>query len=89
MASLQSGSNWSRIVVGITDSKKVFQNHRRTTISFLTLGPHGHPLVKEDVEQYPTGHSGKGAHAGYGKQWIETLKAAIEVIPNPSSTSCC
>jgi hypothetical protein len=29
------------------------------------------------------GHAGKGAHAGYGKQWIETLKAAIEVIPNP------
>jgi hypothetical protein len=27
--------------------------------------------------------AGKGAHAGYGKQWIETLKAAIEIIPNP------
>jgi hypothetical protein len=26
---------------------------------------------------------GKGAHAGYGKQWIETLKATIEVFPNP------
>jgi len=34
-------------------------------------------------------------HAGYGKQWIETLKAAIEVIPDPlhavkdgASTGC-
>jgi hypothetical protein len=27
--------------------------------------------------------SEKDSHAGYGKQWIETLKAAIEVIPNP------
>jgi hypothetical protein len=25
-----------------------------------------------------TGH----AHAGYGKEWIETLNAAIEVIPD-------
>jgi hypothetical protein len=23
------------------------------------------------------------AHAGYGKRWFETLKAAVEVIPNP------
>jgi len=35
---------------------------------------------------YLTGHAGKGAHAGYGKQWIETLKAAIEIIPNPLPT---
>jgi hypothetical protein len=28
-------------------------------------------------------NAGNGAHAGYGKQWIETLKAAIEVIPDP------
>jgi hypothetical protein len=40
-------------------------------------------LVKDDVERYLTGHARKGAHAGYGKQWIETLKATIEVIPNP------
>jgi hypothetical protein len=35
------------------------------------------------VERYLLGHAGKGAHAGYGKQWIETLKGAIEIIPNP------
>jgi hypothetical protein len=28
-------------------------------------------------------HGRGDAHAGYGKQWVETLKAAIEVIPNP------
>jgi hypothetical protein len=39
--------------------------------------------VKEDVERYLTGHARKGAHAGYGKQWIETLKAAIQVILDP------
>jgi hypothetical protein len=39
--------------------------------------------VNEDVECYLTGHARKGAHAGYSKQWIDTLKAAIEIIPNP------
>jgi hypothetical protein len=39
--------------------------------------------VKEDAERHLTGHARKGAHAGYGNQWIETLKAAIEIIPNP------
>ena len=48
--------------------------------------PDGSPAVKEDVERYLLGHAGKGAHAGYGKQWIETLKAAIEIIPNPLLT---
>ena len=42
-----------------------------------------HPLSKEDIERYILGHAGKGAHAGYGKRWFETLKAAVEVIPNP------
>jgi|SRR5258706_11588095 hypothetical protein len=41
------------------------------------------PAVKEDIERYILGHAGKGAHAGYGKRWFETLKAAVEVIPNP------
>jgi hypothetical protein len=45
--------------------------------------PDGSPAVKEDVERYILGHAGKGAHAGYGKRWFETLKAAVEVIPNP------
>jgi hypothetical protein len=48
-----------------------------------SLLPDGSPAVKGDVERYLLGHAGKGAHAGYGKQWIETLKAAIEIIPNP------
>jgi hypothetical protein len=47
--------------------------------------PDGSPAVKEDIERYLTGHAGSGAHAGYGKRWIETLKAAIEIIPNPLS----
>jgi hypothetical protein len=38
--------------------------------------------VKEDIERYILGHAGKRAHAGYGKRWFETLKAAVEVIPN-------
>ena len=29
-------------------------------------------------------YAGNGAHAGYGKQWKETLKAAIGVIPKPA-----
>jgi len=78
-------SNWLRNIVGITDPKKVFHSHRHTAISYLrnTLTPDGHPIVKEDVERYLTGHAGKGANAGHGKQWVETLKAAVEVIPNP------
>ena len=81
-------SKWLRNVVEIRDPKKPFHSHRHTAISYLrnTLTPDGHPVVKEDVEWYLTGHAGKGAHAGYGKQWIETLKAAIEIIPNPLPT---
>ena len=77
--------NGFRNVVEIGDPKKPFHSHRHTAISYLrnTVTPDGHPVVKEDVERYLTGHAGKGAHAGYGKQWIETLKAAIEIIPNP------
>jgi hypothetical protein len=39
-------------------------------------------LRKRGVERYILGHAGKGAHAGYAKRWLETLKAAVEVIPN-------
>jgi hypothetical protein len=78
-------SDWLRNVVKITDPNKPFYSHRHTAISYLrnTRLPDGSPAVKEDVEHYLTGHAKKGAHAGYGKQWIETLKAAIEVIPTP------
>jgi hypothetical protein len=56
-----------------------------TPTSYLrnTRLPDGSPAVKEDIERYILGHAGKGAHAGYGKRWFETLKAAVEVIPNP------
>jgi hypothetical protein len=30
----------------------------------------------------------KGAHAGYGQQWIDTLKAAAEVIPTLLACGC-
>jgi integrase len=78
-------SKWLRNVVGITNPRTPFHSHRHTATSYLrnTRLPDGSPAVKEDVERYLLGHAGKGAHAGYGKQWIETLKAAIEVIPNP------
>jgi integrase len=78
-------SDWLRNVVKITDPNKPFYSHRHTATSYLrnTRLPDGSPAVKEDVERYLTGHARKGAHAGYGKQWIETLKAAIECIPDP------
>ena len=78
-------SDWLRKVVKITDPAKVFYSHRHTAISYLrnTRLPDGSPAVKEDVERYLTGHGKNGAHAGYGKRWSETLKAAIEIIPNP------
>jgi hypothetical protein len=62
---------------------------RHTATSYLrnTRLPDGSPAVKEDVERYILGHAGKGAHAGYGKRWFETLKAAVEVIPNPLAGS--
>jgi hypothetical protein len=46
-----------------------------------------HAVLKEDVERYILGRAGKGAHAGYGKRWFETLKAAVEEIPNPLAGS--
>ncbi len=79
-------SIWLRGVVKITDPNKPFYSHRHTATSYLrnTCLPDGSPAVKEDVERDNSlGHAGKGAHAGYGKQWFETLKAAVEVIPNP------
>jgi hypothetical protein len=82
-------SIWLRNVVKITDPNKPFYSHRHTATSYLrnTRLPDGSPAVKEDIERYILGHAGKGAHAGYGKRWFETLKAAVEVIPNPLSGS--
>jgi hypothetical protein len=67
------------------EPKIVPQAHRHTATSYLRNSrlPDGSPAVKEDVERYLLGHSEKDSNAGYGKQWIETLKAAIEVIPDP------
>jgi hypothetical protein len=68
-------------------SEKAGLSHRQYRTSFLrnTRLPDGSLAVKEDIALYLTGHTGSGAHAGYGKRWIETLKAAIEIIPNPLS----
>jgi integrase len=78
-------SKWLRNVVGIKDPRKPFHSHRHTATSYLrnTRLPDGEYAVKTDIERYLLGHSEKDSHAGYGKQWIETLKAAIEVIPDP------
>ena len=78
-------SKWLRNVVGIKDPRKPFHSHRHTATSYLrnTRLPDGEYAVKTDIERYLLGHSEKDSHAGYGKQWIETLKAAIEIIPNP------
>ena len=90
-------SKWLRNVVGIKDPRKPFHSHRHTATSYLrnTRLPDGEYAVKTDIERYLLGHSEKDSHAGYGKQWIETLKAAIEVIPDPlhgvkdgASTGC-
>ena len=82
-------SIWLRNVVKITDPTKPFYSHRHTATSYLrnTRLPDGSPAVKEDIERYILGRAGKGAHAGYGKRWFETLKAAVEVIPNPLAGS--
>src|ERR1700751_5479129 len=67
-------------------NQEPFYSHRHTATSYLRNPrlPDGSPAVKEDIERYILGHAGKGAHAGYGKRWFETLKAAVEVIPNPT-----
>jgi hypothetical protein len=57
--------------------------HTATSYLRNILLPDGSPAVNEDVERYLLGHAGKDVHAGYGEQWIKTLKAAIEIILNP------
>jgi hypothetical protein len=65
----------------------LFAPARRDFLLRNTRLPDGSPAVKEDIERYILGHAGKRAHAGYGEQWFETLKAAIEFIPNPLAGS--
>jgi hypothetical protein len=77
-------SNWLRHTVGITGPRKLFASPYCDFGSAEHALPDGSPAVKEDIERYLTGHAGSGAHAGYGKRWIETLKAGIKVIPVPS-----
>lgn len=78
-------SDWLRNVVGITDPRKPFYSHRHTATSYMrnTMGSDGQPVVKDDIERFILGHGKKGQHGGYGKQWLATLKAAVEVIPVP------
>jgi len=80
---------WSN-VVKITDPNKPFYSHRHTATSYLrnTRLPDGSPAVKEDIERYILGHAGKGAHAGYGKRWFETLKGRGRSHPEPARGFC-
>jgi hypothetical protein len=52
-----------------------------------SLLPDGSPAVKQDVEGICS--AGKEVHAGYDEQWIKTLKAAVEIIPNPLQAPPC
>jgi hypothetical protein len=67
-------SYWLRNGVHITDPRKPVYRTASTAPSFLrnTRLPDGSLAVKEDIALYLTGHTGSGAHAGYGKRWIET-----------------
>jgi hypothetical protein len=68
-----------------------FYSHRHTATSYLRNTPPAGWITrrqKEDIERHILGHAGKGPHAGYGKRWFETLKAAVEVIPNPARGFC-
>lgn len=65
--------------------KKTFYSHRHVVTLILrhTLGPDGRPAVGGDIRRYLMGHGGADVHSRYGTQWAATLKAAIEIIPNP------
>jgi hypothetical protein len=70
----------------VVKTPKTFYSHRHTTVSILrnTLQADGvSPAVNPDIARYLLGHSQSGSHAGYGENWIKTLKAAIHVIPDP------
>jgi hypothetical protein len=59
------------------------RDHTATSYLRNTRLPDGSPAAKKDIERYILCNAAKRAHGGYGKQWFETLKAAVEVIPNP------
>jgi hypothetical protein len=66
---------------------KTFYSYRHFVTSVLrnTLGPDGRPAVDGDIQRHLLGHGKKDVHSGYGENWVKTLKAAIEIIPNPFS----
>ena len=66
-------------------TEKTFYSHRHVVTSILrnTLGPDGRPAVDGDIQRYLLGHGKKDVHSRYGENWVKTLKAAIEIIPNP------
>jgi hypothetical protein len=65
--------------------RKTFYSHRHVVTSILrnTLEPDDRPAVDGDIRRYLLGHGKKDVHSGYGENWVKTLKAAIEIIPNP------
>jgi hypothetical protein len=46
-----------------------------------------HPLSKRISSATFSAMQAKGRMPGYGKRWFETLKATVEVIPNPLAGS--
>ena len=75
-------NEWLHETVGVTTT---FYGYRRFVTSVLrnTLGPDGRPAVDGDIQRYLLGHGKKDVHSGYGENWVKTLKAAIECIPDP------
>lgn len=65
--------------------RKTFYSHRHIVTSILrnSLEPDGRPAFDGDIRRYLLGHGKKDVHSGYGENWVKTLKAAIEIIPNP------
>ena len=73
----------------VAESEKTFYSHRHRVTSILrnTLGLDRKPAVDPDIRRYLLGHGKEDVHAGYGESWAATLRAAIEIIPDPLKTS--
>jgi hypothetical protein len=83
-------SIWLRNVVKITDPDKPFLFERAQRDFLSAQHPRAridHPPSKMISSATSSAMRARGAHAGYGKRWFETLNAAVEVIPNPFAGS--